>query len=192
MASVHVCWHKLIGISLVWTYFKKEHCKCLVFTKGLSYILRNCYCNKHVTKSISQLHEDWDLWCRCSVCPPLTCSLYPNVLKCSPWTSTTRRLCTRKFYVANPSICQYFLRFSIFHFSIYDTSITLMCTWSVLRPTNMFIVIIIQCWKIIILEATSLNSLPSTNAMLFRELRNWLDWTLPAPVARVVQFLIFA
>jgi hypothetical protein len=42
----------------------------------------------------------------------------------------------------------------------------------------MIIVIITQCWKIIILSATSLNSVRSTNAMLFRELINWLDWTL--------------
>jgi len=103
MGSVHVCWHKLIGISLVWTYFKKEHCKYRVFTKGLSYILHNCYCNKHVTKAISQLHEDWDFWCICSVCPPLSCTGYQNVLKCSPFTSTTRRLCTRLFYVAHLS-----------------------------------------------------------------------------------------
>ena len=101
MGRVHVCWHKLIGISLAWTCFKKEYYKYRVFTKGLSYILRNCYCNNHVTKAISQLHEYWDLWCRYSVCPPLTCTLYQNVLKCSPWTSTTRLLCTRKFYVAH-------------------------------------------------------------------------------------------
>jgi hypothetical protein len=92
---------KLIGISLVWTCFKKEHCKYRVFTKGLSYILHNYYCDKHVTKAISQLQEDWDLWCVCSVCPPVTCTLYQNVPKFSPWTSTTRRLCTRKFHVAH-------------------------------------------------------------------------------------------
>ena len=56
---------KLIGILLVSTCFKKKHCKYRVFTKGLSYILRNCYCNRHVTKAISQLHEEWDLWCVC-------------------------------------------------------------------------------------------------------------------------------
>ena len=124
---------KLIGILLVSTCFKKKHCKYRVFTKGLSYILRNCYCNRHVTKAISQLHEEWDLWCVCvcvcSVCPPLTCTLYQNVPKCSPWTSTTRRLCTRKFYVAHLDtsidLSVFLMRFSVFHFSIHDSSITI-------------------------------------------------------------------
>lgn len=63
---------KLIGISLAWTYFKKEHCKYRIFTKGLSFIFRNLFCNKQVTKAVSLLHDYWDLWCRFSVCLPLT------------------------------------------------------------------------------------------------------------------------
>jgi hypothetical protein len=92
---------KLIGISLAWTCFKKEHCKYRVLTKGLFYILRNCCCNMHAIKAVFQLQEDLDLWHRCSVCPPLTCTLYQNMLKCLLCTSTTRRLCTRKFYIAH-------------------------------------------------------------------------------------------
>jgi len=129
MGSVHVCWHKLIGISLVWTHFKKEHRKYRVFTKGLTYILNSCYCNKHVTKAISQLHEGWDLWCVCSVCPPLTCSWYQNVLKCPPFTSTARGLCTRKFLRCPPRHFDWSV--SIFCYSLYfifrysNTSITI-------------------------------------------------------------------
>jgi hypothetical protein len=53
---------KLIGISLAWTCFKKEHCKYRVLTKGLSYVLRSCCCNTHAIKAVFQLHEDLYLW----------------------------------------------------------------------------------------------------------------------------------
>lgn len=132
---------KLVGISLVWTCFKKEHCKYRVFTKGLSYILRNCYCKKHVTKAISQLHDGRDLWCVCvcGICGVFVCVcvqyahfspvLYIRTCQNVHHGRQQQDVYAQENFTLPTStrrlICQCFLRFSVFHFSIYDSSITI-------------------------------------------------------------------